>query len=397
MPSRDADSSESSVFLSTSPLSSAVAVGDGTRRGWQPSSSCFDNGGVTSRSLSSLESWSSTSSSSEPGDGAPPKHSAPMTTVRLDEDEGLGRQKSSSISAEACAILRAAVPFLIFLVVYGLNGRVPILPRAEDAHCVRLRNVSAFEEALFGHGRAPHLIVSAASCPALDVLSAIPYLMHYLIPVAYPLYVIIFVRPSTNANWRSRIVRFYLLLGWSMWVHYAIWFVLPTAPPWVAANLAAYRRLDPTGRPPPIDVQPREGCAFSRLDRLVGVAFFRTIFSGNPIPFASLPSGHVAWPTCVLLTQMRHGCTRRRRVLLGIYVVWVSWATMYSCHHYMSDIIAAVVVVFTVDRLITCLRRHGRVNCIFCYSCSSRRRVDVARKTPTAASLYEGSCLPLII
>ena len=383
------------MFLSTSPLSSASLVGDSARR-WHPSNSSFVDGVFSSRSLSPLESWSS---SSERGDGALLKHSTLMTTVPLDDDEDSERQSSTSFYSEAWAIIRSALPFLVFLAIYGLNGHVPILPRAEDAHCVRLRNVSAFEETLFGHGRAPHLVVSAASSPALDVLSAIPYLIHYLIPAAYPLYVVVFVRPSTTGSrssteWCSRIVRFYLLLGWSMWVHYAIWFMLPTAPPWVAANLAVYRRLDPTGRPPPLHAQPREGCAFSRLDRLVGVAFFRTIFSGNPIPFASLPSGHVAWPTCVLVTQMRHGCTRRRRVLLGVYVIWVSWATMYSCHHYMSDIIAAVIVVFAVDRLITCFRRHGHANGAFCCNCSSG--ADVDRKSSTSL-LVEGSCFPSII
>lgn len=349
------------------------------------------------------------------GDCTSPRLSASMTALMLDDEKPRRHSSTSSSSSsssssfslsssfvsshgpfasQVTAILKAALPFVAFLIAYGLNARIPILPRAEDAHCVRLWNVSAFEETVFGRGRAPHLLVSAASNPVLDALSAVPYLMHYLIPVAYPLYVLLFVRPAAGSRpaseWSNRIVRFYLLLGWSMWIHYAVWFVMPTAPPWVAANLAAYRRLDPTGQPPPLDAQPREGCAFARLDHLTGIPLFRTIFAGNPIPFASFPSGHVAWPTCVLVTQMRHGCTRRRRVLLGVYVVWVAWATMYSCHHYLSDIVAAVVVVFAVDRLITCFRRYGGGGCCCCTG------ADVDRKSSTGL-FGDGSCLPSMI
>jgi membrane-associated phospholipid phosphatase len=190
-----------------------------------------------------------------------------------------------------------------------------------------------------------------------DLLSALPYLVHYVIPVAFPLFLYVTAGPSRRCH---RIGRFYWLLGWSMWAHYLVWFLLPTAPPWVADNVAIYRRLNSTVTPPPIDRQPREGCAFSRVDRLTGLPLFRTIFAGNPVPFASFPSGHVAWPTCVLVTQMLCGCSVRRKVLLAIYVVWVAWATMYSCHHHLSDILAAVVVVVLVDRLITCFRCHGR-------------------------------------
>lgn len=264
-------------------------------------------------------------------------------TFKVTLTSGGGRPGGSSTLPCLPAVFRSTIPCLLFLFVYAINGSVRLLPRAADFHCVTLHNVSRIESLLFPFG--PHRLVASVHSLALDALSAAPYLLHYLIPLLYPVYL--------HATGRfERTPRFLWLLGSSMWAHYLVWFLLPTAPPWLQDNMD--RSLLPIGRglnasgPPPVEIllRHREGCAFARLDRWTGLPFFYGIFSGNPVPFASFPSGHLAWPTCVLVTLPT---ARERRWFWG-YVAWVAWATMYSCHHYLLDIVAAILLVAALDR-----------------------------------------------
>lgn len=253
--------------------------------------------------------------------------------------------KGTLVSSSLPTILRSSIPWLLFVFVYGINGRIRILPR--DSHCVHLRNVSAFESLFLPF--APHMVVASFHNLLLDILAAVPYLLHYLIPLLYPAYLY-------GTGRFEQVARFFWLLGWSMWVHYLLWFVLPTAPPWVQHRLnSTSDGGGDSGRlPVPVfDLQHPEGCAFARLDRWTGIPFFYVIFTGNPVPFASFPSGHVAWPMCVQLTLP----TARERRRFAFYVPWVAWATMYSCHHYLTDILAAILLVTSLHRMTSCLSR----------------------------------------
>ena len=215
-----------------------------------------------------------------------------------------------------------------------INQQVHILPRFTDIDCVRLHNVSAWESVIF-RGFAPHRFISSHHTPFLDVLSGLPYLLHYVIPVIYPLF--LYYRGQIDD-----VCRFYWLLGWAMWVHYLIWFLLPTAPPWVYDNWSKFSNTTM----PPFHLQHKEGCAFARLDARTGIPFFFNLFASNHVPFASFPSGHVSWPMCIYLTWAPGG-----KLFIG-YVVWMAWATLYSCHHYLIDALCAVVLVISTKKLL---------------------------------------------
>lgn len=248
--------------------------------------------------------------------------------------------KGTSASPSLPIILRSSIPWLLFVFVYGINARIRILPR--DLHCVQLRNISVLESLIFPV--SPHLVIASFHNPILDILSALPYLLHYLLPLLYPAYLY-------GTGRFEQAPRFLWLLGWSMWAHYLVWFVLPTAPPWVQVRI---NDTPSEGFPVPVfDLQHPEGCAFARLDRWTGIPFFYVIFTGNPVPFASFPSGHVAWPMCVQLTLP----TARERRRFAVYVAWVAWATMYTCHHYLTDILAAILLVTSLHRMTSCLGR----------------------------------------
>ncbi|KAK2162394.1 hypothetical protein LSH36_99g00015 [Paralvinella palmiformis] len=231
-------------------------------------------------------------------------------------------------------VIKSAIPYLAFLAIYGINPHVHILPRFEDVNCIHLYNVSAFEYTIL-HCQV-HELVSSLHNVVLDFLSAVPYLMHYALPVIYPAFLYFTGRLEL-------ISRFYWLMGITMWVMFIIWKFLPTAPPWMYDNMEQYAKSGTTA--PPLHLMHREGCAFARLDRLTGLKFFFNMFGGNPVPFASFPSGHVAWPMCIYVTSAPGGR------IFAIYVLWVAWATLYSCHHYLSDAVVAALMVVILYKI----------------------------------------------
>ena len=180
------------------------------------------------------------------------------------------------------AILASAVPFLAFLAVFVTNKQTHLLPTADDVNRVTLYNVTAWEERL--HIASFHKSISDFNSLPLDLLAAVPYLAHYAIPLVYPIVLIAMDRVGV-------IPEFYRLIGFTMWFDLVIWSHFPTFPPW--ATDSSFSSMSPghsasnqtlhTG----ISLHLRQGAAFARVDNFTGLHIFRTLFSDNPVPFAS--------------------------------------------------------------------------------------------------------------
>lgn len=82
-------------------------------------------------------------------------------------------------STSILTICRSSIPCLLFLVVYGLNGRIRLVPRATDTSGLTLYNISALETRLLQF--SPQQAVAFYHSLALDIMSAIPYLLHYTV------------------------------------------------------------------------------------------------------------------------------------------------------------------------------------------------------------------------
>jgi len=236
-------------------------------------------------------------------------------------------------------VIKSVTPFLIFLLFYGMNKTFKIQPSLEDLNCVHVHTINIFESLFFSF--KPHKIISAYHSTALDILSCIPYLIHYSIPVIYPIFLLLTRRFND-------IPKFYWLLGWMMWTSYLIWLIFPVAPPWVLDHMISNDNNENTSLSTLL--RHREGCAFRRVDMFFGSQFFFNLFQGNPAPYGAFPSGHVAWPTCIYLTSPPGGN------IFILYIVYMAWATLYSCHHYLTDAIFGVIIACIVDKVIRYLR-----------------------------------------
>jgi inositol phosphorylceramide synthase catalytic subunit len=83
-----------------------------------------------------------------------------------------------------------------------------------------------------------------------------------------------------------------------------------------------------------------------RIDSLFGTSLYTSSFSASPVVFGAFPSLHAGWATLHAL-YLQH-LLPRARVALGLYVMWVWWATMYLTHHYFIDLIGGSCLAVTV-------------------------------------------------
>lgn len=180
-------------------------------------------------------------------------------------------------------------------------------------------------------GCNPHQIVSRVTSPYLDVLAAVPYLVHFLLVLLYPPYCFYnrkklgSLEPTLRVLWCGGIVC-------SITVMTQLFF--PTAPPWFNES-AVY---DIQGR---LLYSAYNEAGFQRIDALIHYELFHEMYSKSPITFGSFPSLHVAFPTVILMNGSWLGWK------FGLFhVCLISWAALYSHHHYFIDVVGGLMLTF---------------------------------------------------
>jgi len=147
-----------------------------------------------------------------------------------------------------------------------------------------------------------------------------------------------------------------LLLGWILWhtvddrrMYYRFawtftilnvlalitFFLYPAAPPWYVLRFGFEQ---PSGS--------MFGTAGSlvNIDNMIKMKFFTNIWDNmNPNHFAAIPSLHGGYPIVIsLFTYIKF---KKYRVLLILYPVLTWWATLYTNHHYVIDLLIAAIYI----------------------------------------------------
>lgn len=190
-------------------------------------------------------------------------------------------------------------------------------------------HLPSLEYKIFGCN--PHQIFSRYTNPILDTIAALPYLVHFLLVLMYPPYCYInrkklgSLEPALRSLWCGGIVCSLSVLTQLF---------LPTAPPWFNES-AVY---DAQGK---VLHSAFNEAGFQRLDAYYGYFLFHEMYSKSPITYGSFPSLHVAFPTVILMN--------------GSWISWkfglfhvclISWAALYSHHHYLIDVIGGILLTF---------------------------------------------------
>lgn len=109
---------------------------------------------------------------------------------------------------------------------------------------------------------------------------------------------------------------------------------MPTAAPWYG---------DQYGYPlPPGNYSmPGSAAGLVRVDAVLGTHIYANAFKASPLVFGAFPSLHGAFSCCCFLFVARY--SRRGTFILGFYVLWQWFSTMYLRHHWRIDLLGGLV------------------------------------------------------
>jgi hypothetical protein len=230
------------------------------------------------------------------------------------------------------------LPMLIFVWVYDLMRL--FRERAWDA--VVVEDVYRLEQTLFGWltprtgdlgpvdwFRDHHHVV-------LDCLGGLWYSAHMPAIVLFGAYLWWRTRrDETDGRARRRLDRFL----WGFLAMSVVGLVVqawcPVAPPWYVEQFG----FAPPGEP--IEGDP---AALARVDALLGIDYFASIYGQSAYVFGALPSLHVATPVWLAL-HVRH---RIGRPLAWGFAAAMAFFAVYLTHHYVVDVLAGVVLALVV-------------------------------------------------
>lgn len=226
-------------------------------------------------------------------------------------------------------MLTAALPFLMFLFVFS---NYSFLRNITGLSSVSTPNGAFLPwlEMLVFHCY-PHRILARFAHPVLDFFAAVPYLFHFGLPFLFIAY------KFASSRSVSGVYPFLWCAGWVNLVAIIIQLIFPTTPPWFVDSAV----FGPNGEF--LKSQANEA-GFHRLDAVLGFPFFHNIYATSPVKFGAFPSLHVAWPAVILVS----GPWISEKFAM-FHVAWITWAALYSNHHYGVDAIAGILLVFLVN------------------------------------------------
>jgi len=241
--------------------------------------------------------------------------------------EEIPRQLKKALPLKS--LLTAAAPFLIYLIVYSNYKLIRAVTGLDEIRKPSYTFLPWLEYVVFHF--YPHRLLAKYATPILDCVAAIPYLIHFPLPALFIVYLL------SGETRRKHIFSFLWCAGWVNLVAVFIQFIFPTAPPWFVDSAV----FDNEGN---FIKSGANEAGFHRLDALLGKNIFHGIYAVSPLKFGAFPSLHVAWPAIILVNQPWIS-----KKFAWCHVIWISWAALYSNHHYGVDALGGIFLVFIVN------------------------------------------------
>lgn len=169
---------------------------------------------------------------------------------------------------------------------------------------------------------------AAPTAVALDVLAAVPYTIHAVVPLFYAPFLL------GRSRSPARLGTFAFTLGCMNIAAVTTHVLFPTAPPWY---------YDKYGLTPATYAMKGDPAGLSRLDTRVGSTFFHAMYhDGGKVVFGSWPSLHGAWPYLMAIFAPTAG-SRGGQTIAWLYVALVWWAALYLQHHWFVDLLGGAL------------------------------------------------------
>jgi membrane-associated phospholipid phosphatase len=265
----------------------------------------------------------SVSASARPPTRAVPASAARVPALRLTTTPPVAPGKMAAAARRrrsAAVFARTLAPLSAWIVLFSCG--VALIPPA-------LRPTVSTEllprlDALIGYS---YTWFTPAESTPLDLVAAVPYTVHTILPFVY---LLVTYRFTPAPRFHTYLYTFGVMNVLAVSTH-LLW---PTAPPWYFAKFGtAAASYSMKGDP----------AVLARVDARLGIHFFTRMYEdGGKVVFGTWPSLHAAWPYLMAIFRPRPQ-PRPVRVLTWVYVAWVWWAAMYLQHHYFADVLGGAL------------------------------------------------------
>jgi inositol phosphorylceramide synthase catalytic subunit len=267
---------------------------------------------------------------------------ATLGTMRWDHAAVAAAVAASAYGSERSRrLLLHALPLLLIFVAYDALRyiRTAALAPIGVLGC-RLRDA---ELALFGvrrggHVLTPNELLAGLQHPALDLLCAVPYGGYLFVLVAHWLH--LYRRDGAAARRFGWIALATHLLG------FATYGLLPAAPPWYVHAHGCTIDLAAKNSP----------AALARVDAMLGVTYFRDLYSRGATVYGALPSLHVTYPLVGLFATFGPARAWSRALQLA-YAALMMFAAIYLDHHWLIDVLLGAAYVTLAAAVVGWLSR----------------------------------------
>ena len=242
----------------------------------------------------------------------------------------------------------AMLPFILFAITYDWMRLWPNY----KVNPIDIQPIYEAEKHLFGIPAdgaviTPNEYFSIHHHPIADALAGFFYLCWVPLPIAFGLWLFFHGERRMYAHFAL----VFLLVNWLGFCGY---YIHPAAPPWYALNF---------GFEPDFST-PGNVAGLARFDELIGIPVFSSIYAGNSNIFAAVPSLHAAY----MLIATVYAVMRRRNwpmvAVFAVVTVGIWWTAVYSCHHYIIDVVlgilTAIVGILLFECLLMCWRPFAR-------------------------------------
>ncbi|MBQ9672418.1 MAG: inositol phosphorylceramide synthase [Prevotella sp.] len=219
------------------------------------------------------------------------------------------------------------IPFVLFEISYDWMRLCPNY----EVNPIDIQGLYDAEKALFGIATENGTLIPGEYFnlhhhPVADLLAGLFYLCWVPGPIAFSVWLFL----KGERQWGLRFTWAFLLVNIIGFIGY---YVHPAAPPWYAINYGFE----------PDFTTPANSAGLARFDELIGFPLFATIYVKASNIFAAVPSLHAAYMLTATIYAIMSRQPRWLITLCGIISVGIWCTAVYTCHHYIIDVLLGIM------------------------------------------------------
>ena len=220
----------------------------------------------------------------------------------------------------------ALLPFIAFEISYDWMRLYPNYLVNE----VDTQAIYETERQLFGIGDGAKSIIPGEFFMShhnaiADLMAGFFYLCWVPVPIAFGLY--LFIKGK-----RRDYLRFALAFLFVNWLGFIGYYIHPTAPPWYVLQY---------GFEPDFST-PGNVAGLIRFDEMIDIPVFQSIYVNNSNIFAAVPSLHAAYMLIATIYSVISHRSWFCTTIFALITVGIWWTAVYSCHHYIIDVLLGI-------------------------------------------------------